>query len=159
VPHFLSPAQKIARIEVLTEMLRILHESEESHFEVIATGDESCFQHSYPSSKMFAPSPTDVIPRRRQVIGTKQTMRMTFFAGRKLIVLDIIPKGSKLNQLYFADYTLPDLKRENMNFHCRIPQATFWARMGNSICHNESKVASEFENHHVSRLPHRPYSP
>jgi hypothetical protein len=28
VPHFLSPAPKVARVEALTEMLRILHESE-----------------------------------------------------------------------------------------------------------------------------------
>jgi hypothetical protein len=30
VPYFLSPAQKVARVEASTEMLRILHESEES---------------------------------------------------------------------------------------------------------------------------------
>jgi hypothetical protein len=31
--------------------------------------------------------------------------------------------------------------------------------MDNSIYHNESKVASKFKKHHVSRLPHQLYSP
>jgi transposase len=31
--------------------------------------------------------------------------------------------------------------------------------MDNSACHNGSKVASKFEQHHIFRLPHPPYSP
>jgi histone-lysine N-methyltransferase SETMAR len=30
--------------------------------------------------------------------------------------------------------------------------------MDNATCHNESKVASKFEQHHIFRLPHEPYS-
>jgi hypothetical protein len=55
----------------------------------------------------------------------EKTMITIFFAGLKLIVLDIVPKGSKFGQLYFPDYIFLDLKRENVNFHRRIPQATF----------------------------------
>jgi hypothetical protein len=71
VPHFLSLAQKVVRVEASTQRLRILDESEENHFERIPTGGESWFQYSYPSPKMLARSPTDVIPRMRQAIGTK----------------------------------------------------------------------------------------
>jgi hypothetical protein len=31
--------------------------------------------------------------------------------------------------------------------------------MDNSTCHNGSKVVSKFEQHHIFRLPHPPYSP
>jgi hypothetical protein len=87
VPHFLSLAQNAARVEASTKMLRILHESEENHFEETATGYKSWFQYSYshPSSKIFAPSPTGVIPRTRQTIGTKQTMTTIFVTGHKPI--------------------------------------------------------------------------
>jgi hypothetical protein len=81
------------------------------------------------------------------------------FTGRNLIVLDILPKGSKSNQLHFIDHIFPDLKRESVNFHRRIPQATLWVHVNNSIYDNGSKVASKIEKHHVSRLPHPPYSP
>jgi hypothetical protein len=88
--------------------------AEEKRFEGIATGDKPWFQYSrsYPSSKMFARLPTDVILRTQQAIGTNQTLITLFFTGRKLIVLDLLPKGGKFNQLYFVDYIFPDLKWE-----------------------------------------------
>jgi hypothetical protein len=78
-------------------MLQILHESEENHFEGITTGGESWLQYSYPSSKMSIQSLADVIKRTRQASGTKRTMIMFFLTGHKLIVLDILPKGSKFD--------------------------------------------------------------
>jgi hypothetical protein len=119
-------------------MLQFLHESEENHFEGVATGNEPSPQYfgSDPSLKIFAQSPTDVIPRTRQAIGTMITL---FFTGRKLIVFDTLSKGSRFNQPYFVDYIFPDSKRENVNFHRRIPRTNFWVYMDNSLCHNESK--------------------
>jgi hypothetical protein len=107
VPHFLSPAQNVARVEASTEMLRILHESEENHFEGMARGDQPWFQNAYPSSKTFARSPTDVIPTTRQAIGTKETMITVFSSRRKLIVLNILPNGNKFKQPYLVDDVFP----------------------------------------------------
>jgi hypothetical protein len=56
-----------------------------------------------------------------------------FFTGRELIVLDILPRGSKFDRLYFVDYIFPDLKRENVNFHCQIPAGDFWVHIDLSI--------------------------
>jgi hypothetical protein len=69
---------------------------------------------------MFAQSPTDVIPRARQAIGTKQTMMTIAPTGRNLIVLDIVPKGSKVNRLDFIDCISLDL---SVNCPHRIQQA------------------------------------
>jgi alpha-D-ribose 1-methylphosphonate 5-triphosphate synthase subunit PhnL len=41
VPSFLSPAQKVARVEALKIILRVLQDTESNDFEGIATGDES----------------------------------------------------------------------------------------------------------------------
>jgi hypothetical protein len=70
VHHSLSGAQKVARVEAAKEMFRILQESETNDFDSIATGDESWFQHTTASSKIFARSTADVIPRTRQAAGT-----------------------------------------------------------------------------------------
>jgi hypothetical protein len=102
----------VARVEASTKMLRLVHESEKNHFKGIATGDEYWFEYYDPSSKMFPRSPTDGIPRTRHEIGTKQIMITIVFTQPKLIVLDILPTGSKFNQLYFVDYIFPDLKRK-----------------------------------------------
>jgi hypothetical protein len=65
---------------------------------------------------MFARSPTDIIPRTRQAIGTKTIMITISFTGCKPVVLDILPKQSKFNRLYSVDSFFPDLKKENVNF-------------------------------------------
>jgi hypothetical protein len=72
VPHFLSPVQKVARVEASKTILRVLQGTESNDFEGIATGDESWFRYCYSSSIMFAPAPSEVIPRTRQTIGTKK---------------------------------------------------------------------------------------
>jgi hypothetical protein len=72
VPHFLSPAQKVARVEASKTILRVLQDAESNDFEGIAMGDESWFRYRYPSSTMFALAPSEVIPRTRQTIGAKK---------------------------------------------------------------------------------------
>jgi hypothetical protein len=62
VPHLLSPAQNIARVEASKTIVRILQDAESNDFEGIATGDESWFRHSYPSSTMYARASSKVIP-------------------------------------------------------------------------------------------------
>jgi hypothetical protein len=60
VPHSLTSAQKVARVDASIEMLRILQESKVNDFNGVTTGDESWFQYISPSSEMFARSPADV---------------------------------------------------------------------------------------------------
>jgi hypothetical protein len=124
VPHLLFPAQKVARVQASTEILLIRHESEENRFEGIATGDDSWFQYSYPSSKTFAQSPTDVIPRTRSAMG-EANYGNDFLHQTQTNGACHLTKRKQSNQLSFVDYVLPDLKRENVNFHRQIPQATF----------------------------------
>jgi hypothetical protein len=121
VPHTLSSAQKAARVDALIDMLRILQESEANHFHGIATDDESWFQYLYSFVKIFARSRLDVVPRTRQGLDTKKTLITLFFTGRKSIVLDVLPKGRKYNQLYYVCNIFPDLKEENRRYQRRNP--------------------------------------
>jgi hypothetical protein len=66
--------------------------------------------------KMFVRSPTDVISRTPQVIGTKQTMITIFFTGHTQIVLDILPNGCKFNQSYYVDSIFAIWKGEKWIF-------------------------------------------
>jgi hypothetical protein len=107
---------------------------------------------------MFARAPSEVIPRTRQTIGAKKMITI-FFTAHQLIALDVLPKESKFNQQYFIDYVFPDFKTENRNFRRRMPLATFWVHMDNSMCHSASEVVSKFDKHHIARLLHLLYSP
>jgi hypothetical protein len=72
VPHSLNHVQKVARVEAAKEMLRISQDPETTDFAGIAIGDESWFQHTMASSKTFARSAADVIPRTRQAVSAQQ---------------------------------------------------------------------------------------
>jgi hypothetical protein len=97
VPHSLSNPQKVARVEAAKEMLRILQKLETNDFDGLATGEESWFQHTTASSKMFAGSAADIMPRTQKEVGAKQTMIMVFFTAKKLIVFDVLPSVSIFN--------------------------------------------------------------
>jgi hypothetical protein len=158
-PRFSSSAQKAARVEASRELLRILQGLEANRSEGIATRNKSWFRYSCPSSKMFARSPAEVIPRTQQAIGDKKTMITLFFTARKLIFLDALPKGHKYNQQTSVDYILMDLKKANLSFHRCMLGSTFAVGMDSSLCHNGSKVMSKFGKHDVSRFLPPPYSP
>jgi hypothetical protein len=81
-----------------------------------------------------------------------------FFTARQPILLDVLSKGSNFNQQDFIDSVFPDLQSENLNFRRRIPLATFWVHMDNSVYHDGSKVVSKFDNHHIARFSHPSYS-
>jgi hypothetical protein len=159
VPHSLTSAQHVAHVDASIEMLRILQESEANDFDGVTTGDESWFQYIYLPSEMFARSQADVIPRTRQAIGATKSMITLFFTARKLIVLDVMPKGWKSNQRYFIESILSGLKRGKMSFAPRKPGSTFWVHMDHSMCQNGAKITSEFQKHRLARMPHPPYLP
>jgi hypothetical protein len=96
VPHFLSPARKIARVKSSKTILRVLHDAESNDFKGIAVGDESWLRYCYPSSTMCARSPSEVIPRTRQTIGSKQTMITIVFTAHQLILWMCYQKEAKL---------------------------------------------------------------
>jgi hypothetical protein len=112
VPHFLSPAQKVTRVEASKTVLRVLQDAESHDFEEIATGDESWFRYCYPSSTKFARAPSEVIPRTRQTIGEKKTMITIFFTACQTILLDVLPKRSKFNWQYFIEVKKSDALRQ-----------------------------------------------
>jgi hypothetical protein len=116
VLHSLSDAQKVARVEASKETLRILQESETNDFDGIATGDESWFQHTTASSKMFTRPAAAVIPRTPQGVGANKTMITVVLTIKKLIMFDVLPRGSTFNQLYCINNRFPDLEKANLNF-------------------------------------------
>jgi hypothetical protein len=77
------------------------------------------------SSKMSARSPADVILRTREVVGAIKTMITVFFTVKKLIALDVLPRGSTFKQLYFINNIFPDLKIANLKFGRQKTESAF----------------------------------
>jgi hypothetical protein len=83
----------------------------------------------------------------------RKTMTMMFFTTQKLLVFDVLPRGSTFNSLYSIDNIFPDLKTVNLNFRCQTTGSTFWVHMNNSNGHNGSKVMSKIKTNHISKIP------
>jgi transposase len=70
IPHTLTPAQKVARVEIAKRMLGELAKHQASNFHFIYTGDESWFLDEYQQTNRWVPvwddTPTVVRPSHRQ---------------------------------------------------------------------------------------------
>jgi hypothetical protein len=49
----------------------------------------------------------------------EKTMVTVFFTAKKLIMFDVLLRGSTFNQLYFINNISPDLKTANLKFWCQ----------------------------------------
>jgi transposase len=108
---------------------------------------------------MFATSAREVVPRTKENISAKKTMVTIFFTSTRLLVLNVLPKGTKFNQDYFIDTALPNLCSEKRRIARRKGLPNFSVHMDNSVCHKGAKVTEKFEKRHIARAPHPPYSP
>jgi hypothetical protein len=140
-------------------LLKILQESETNDFDGITTAAELSFQRTMAPEKMFARSATDVIPRTRQAVGAKKTMITMFFTAKKLIMFDILPRGSTFKELYFINNIFPDFKIGNMIFRPQKTRSIFWVHIDNSMCHNGSSITSKIKKNDISRMPRPLCSP
>jgi hypothetical protein len=109
-------------------MLKILRESETNNLDDIATSGESWLQHTAAYSKMFTRSAAYVIPRTRQAVGAK-TMITVFFTAKKLIVYDVLPRGSIFNQLYFINH-IPGFENRKPEFSASEDRVNFLGAHG-----------------------------
>jgi hypothetical protein len=82
-----------------------------------------------------------------------------FFIGHKLIMIDIVPKGSKFNQPYFINYIFPDLNGENVNLIVGFPRrlldtyGQFSVTMDQKWHQNSRSTKFHDDNTHPIRQP------
>jgi hypothetical protein len=86
-------------------------------------------------------------------------MLTIFFASRKLLVLEPLPKGQKYNQDYYVQEVTPELQSERSRFARRNTLVEFPVHMDNSICHNGTKVTTALNNVNVIRPSYLADSP
>jgi hypothetical protein len=86
-------------------------------------------------------------------------MLTIFFTSRKPIVLDPLTKGTTWTQYYFISNILRDLDIETLRYRCKNPGQEIFLDMANSKCHNAQKITGKLQKKHVTRAPHRLYSP
>jgi hypothetical protein len=106
IPHTLTPAQKVSRVEIAKRMLGELAKHQASNFHFIYTRDESWFLSEYRQTNRWVPvwddTPTVVKPSHRQ----EKRMVIIFLNGTGDWVINVLPKGVHMDGDYFADQIL-----------------------------------------------------
>jgi hypothetical protein len=135
----------VTKVDALNELLQILNGLEADSFDGITTSDDAWFHYLYESSAMLAKSPGDAIPRTRKEIDVKKTIFSIFFANRKLVTAEYLPKGQKYNQYYFISGILPELERGKMRYKWREQGETFYLDIHHSKSHYGGKIQEKFD--------------
>jgi hypothetical protein len=108
---------------------------------------------------MFSPSAEEVVPRISQNISARKTMITFFFTPAGLLVLNFLPKGTKINQDHLIDAVFPELYGQKTGIARRKGAPTFSVHMDSSMCHNGAKIPTKLAKKHIARAPRPPYSP
>jgi hypothetical protein len=108
---------------------------------------------------MFAPSRDLAATRAKEADRTKETMLAVFFTSRKLIVFEVLPKGTTFTRYYFMSDSLPDLDREKLRYRRKNPGQEFSLHMDNSKCPNAKKMTGKTPKETHDRAPYPSYSP
>jgi hypothetical protein len=87
-------------------------EPEISDFEGIATEDGSWFQNHYQPREMFVAARQNMIPSLRIQLEIPKVMIAVFFTSRMKTVLELLWKGSKLDQDFFINTVLTRLPKD-----------------------------------------------
>jgi histone-lysine N-methyltransferase SETMAR len=158
IPHRLSEPQKAKRAELAVPMLRALAQHDDPSFSALFTGDESWMFYDYHPRTMWVASWEEPDEFERTTHHQKKTMITIFFNVNGQYVLDILPKGAKMNSEYFAEHVIA-----NLGWACRADDALqgqlITVHFDNAPIHNTKRVADELEAWGMERLEHPPYSP
>jgi hypothetical protein len=106
---------KKSRVLREQKMLRILQESETSGLMASQRATSPGFNTLWHPRKSLSVRQQMSFRRHGRQLA-RETMITVFFTAKKLIVLDVLPRGSTFNQLYFINYIFPDLETANLNF-------------------------------------------
>jgi hypothetical protein len=81
------------------------------------------------------------------------------FPSRRLLVLKLLPNGTKFNQNYFIDAIFPGLYNEKPRISRKDGFPAFSVHMDNSMCHNGNKISEKLAKRTIEWAPHPLYSP
>jgi len=156
VPHQLSEAQKLKRVECSRELLRVLQDTPHRN---IVTGDESWFNFDIPIKSAWAERREDLPCLPQLEIGTKKSLVSIFWSPEGLHSLLILPHGTTYNAAYFCDTVVPNLRSEICTQRRRRTLRGIVIHMDNARPHNAKISVEALESIKAKRVEHPPYSP
>jgi histone-lysine N-methyltransferase SETMAR len=159
VPHTLSPAQKIARVESALHLKKILVSAKPRGWGYILTRDESWLHFTINHDHIWLPEEALNPTRPRQTINTPKRMLTIFWSPVGFPLVQLLPKGQHFNAGYFCANILQEIDQNR-------PAATAEHQRRNIVRHFDNarpRTAGEtlgfLKSHRMKRAPHPAFSP
>lgn len=159
IPHELNWDQKYKRMEYSKSMLAILRRAKKNNYHFILTGDEAWFEYHYSPTHMWVYN-TD---ERDQIVNKtnfcRKTMITIFFNIDGLQLLDVKPKGVKINADYFIENIICPLESLEVTEKAQYQKQAMYLHFDNSPVHTSQKVNNYLDQTSFTLMPHPAYSP
>jgi histone-lysine N-methyltransferase SETMAR len=159
VPHRLTSEQKAKRAELAGSMLETLRRHRRTHFRFLYTGDESWMFYSYPHTHQWVASLDDLEEIERGSHFKQKRMLTVFFNGDGDFMMNIMPKGSKMDSAYFTREILLPLASHCYGTGRGFRQQKVTVHFDNAPIHGTAGVQQTLAMSELVRMEHPPYSP
>ena len=159
VPHFLNETQKKARVTCSKNLLEILNDCSANNYKYIITGDESYFEYYYSRERMWAFSKGDIDEKLEQSHFQRKTMFTIFFNGDGIQLIDMKPKGIRINADYFLNNIIKTLELTDIVTEATRNDENVFIHYDNAPCHNACAVKTYLPQSRFTRVDHPPFSP
>jgi hypothetical protein len=111
VLHALTDSQKANRARYAQEMIKALGNHSRTGLKYLSTGEESSMTYDQGPTRMWALDWSCTDERVHLTNDSQKTMITVFFAVDGIILLDVLPTGTKLTSDYFCYNSIEALKQ------------------------------------------------
>ena len=159
VPHFLTPEQKRARVQLSKILIPIIKQEEATGFEFLLTGDESWFIYRYQYKCKWVVDVDDLEERVEDTHFQKKTMFTIFLNGKGVQLIDVKPAWVNMDANYFINNILAKIEGSELMKKTRRWKHKLLVHYDNAPCHTAKTVRDHLRHSGLIILSHPPYSP
>lgn len=159
IPHQLNNYQKEIRVKISKEIFKCLQKAKKHNYAFILTGDECWFEYTYNYKQKWVLLDDNTNDFTRPSDIQKKTMITCFFNGNGLQIIDVKPKGVKINSSYFIDHVISKLEKLDIVYKAKRQKQMMMLHYDNAPSHNSMLVENYLTRTPFKKVPHPPYSP
>jgi histone-lysine N-methyltransferase SETMAR len=159
VPHTLSPAQKVARVESAIQLKKILLSAKHRGWRYILTGDESWFYFTINYDHIWLPDGALTPTRPRHTINTPKRMLTIFWSPLGFPLVQLLPKGQHFNARYFCENILQEINQNRPAATAEDGRRNILLHFDNATPHTAGETLGFLKSHRMKRAPHPAFSP
>lgn len=159
IPHFLTNAQKVDRVDKTKALSKLLKSCKHNSFRGIITGDQKWFTLYYGNDGAWLEMDEDPPEMNGDQISIKKVMVTIIWGVYGFYIVDFMPDGESYNSSYFITNILEPLAKKKAEIWHESSKRKLTLHLDNSKVHNSKWSTLEYTKKGFKRAPHPAYSP